>query len=149
MTRAGFCAKTAVEGFVHEGNRACGPRAACTGFCVPWCAALAQTVEQRAEVTDKGNLRIGPGQSERILAVLHGGERVQVLQQEGVWTQIRRAAAGREGSPTRANKALPQCGTKAWPPDPGSFLFTRQGKERTKSATRRAWPSSNAVVPVA
>ena len=69
--------------------------AACMGLCVPWCMAWAQNVEQRAEIGEKGNLRNGPGQNERILAVLHPGERVQVLQQDGVWTQIRRAAERR------------------------------------------------------
>ncbi len=61
---------------------------------------LAAAVETQAEVATASRMRAGPGEDERILAVMYRGEIVQVLQQENGWSKIRRtkpAVLDREG----------------------------------------------------
>lgn len=59
----------------------------------------AQATEKKAQVVTAARMRAGPSETEHILAVMYQGEAVQVLQQDGAWSKIRRnkAVLDREG----------------------------------------------------
>ena len=59
----------------------------------------AQATEKNAQVVTAARMRAGPNETEHILAVMYQGEAVQVLQQDGAWSKIRRnkAVLDREG----------------------------------------------------
>jgi SH3-like domain-containing protein len=77
----------------------------------------AATAEERRAVTRaRANLRMGPGYTHRLAAVLGPGERVEILDVSGVWTRVRRLAADarvREGWVATELLQIPQASKPA------------------------------------